>query len=154
MAQVVRELVLLLQASRIFPDNITLQCSWPSSSSLVLGSAEMVKQILINLIKNARRNLLDGGLIGVSGGTLVEQANQRYIQFSVRDTGSDPNVGSPNPMFEPVNSDKISTKRSLGLNVVHQLVQKMHGQIRYLISPKGVRYEVLLPAANWFLPSA
>ena len=147
MAHVVRELALLLQTRRFFPEHIQFQYSWPNHSSLVLGSAHMIKQILLKLFGLARENLPDGGLIGVSGGTLVEQANQCYIQFSVRDSGLD--------LLDPKNSHtpglpsryKPSPKHQSGLHAVQQLVQKMHGQIRYVSSHKGVRYEVLLPAA-------
>ncbi|WP_366522268.1 ATP-binding protein [Rhodoferax sp.] len=51
-------------------------------------------------------------------------------------------------MFEPVASTKTGAHRGLGLSVVNELVKKMNGQIRYLSSPKGVRFEVLLPAAE------
>lgn len=148
LAQVVRELVLLLQASRFFPEHIQLQCSWPASTSWVLGSSDMVKQILINLIKNARESLPEGGLIGISGGTRVDHAGQRYVLLSVRDSGPGLSAYQQSHMFEPVASAKTGAHRGLGLSVVNELVKKMNGQIRYLSSPKGVRFEVLLPAAE------
>lgn len=148
MARVVRELVLLLQASRFFPADIKLQCEWPASTHQVMGSADMVKQVLINLIKNARESMPDGGHIVVSGGAMIKQADKPFIQICVSDTGPGLDAQQQSRMFHPVTSDKHGPNRGLGLSVVQQLVQKMQGQIRYRSSPQGVSFEVLLPAVH------
>jgi len=145
LGDLVATLVKLLQQSRFFPPSISIQCQWPITSSIVIGSVDMVKQILINLIKNARESMPDGGRIVVSGGTLVQQAGKSYLTLCVSDNGPGIDASLQSLLFQPVHSDKTGNNHGLGLSVVHGLVKKMQGEISYKTSPQGVTFELLLP---------
>lgn len=145
LGDLVTALVKLLQQSRFFPPSISIQCQWPQTSSIVIGSADMVKQILINLIKNARESMPQGGRIVISGGIRVQQAGKPYMSLCVSDSGPGLDASLQALLFQPVQIDKTGKNHGIGLNVVHGLVKKMQGEISYRTSPQGVTFELLLP---------
>lgn len=145
---VVRDLMHLLEVSRFIPQTITIQCEWPGTPSLVVGSANLVKQILLNLIKNARDCMPNGGQMVVSGGTQVKHHGKTYGLLRISDTGPGLDADLQARLFQPAASGKAGEHHGLGLNVVHQLVQKMHGHISYRSSPEGVSFDILLPCPD------
>lgn len=145
---VVRELMHLLQASRYIPANIAVTLDWPNHTSVVLGSAGMVKQVLINLIKNARECMPNGGQMLVSGGERIEKDAQVFMTLSVSDTGPGLDSDLQAQLFQPVTSGKGGKYHGLGLSVVQQLVHKMGGQIDCRSGSAGARFDILLPCTD------
>ena len=141
----VPELMHLLHTSRFIPAAIELKCAWPAAPCVVLGSPGMVKQILINLIKNARNCMPTGGVLTVSGGARVTHLGKTFVTLHVSDTGPRLDDKLLAQLFQPVTSDNGGKYHGLGLSVVHQLVTKMQGHISYRSGPSGVVFDILLP---------
>ncbi|GAB4214146.1 MAG: hypothetical protein Fur007_09760 [Rhodoferax sp.] len=143
------EVLHLLRQSRYFPAATQLVNQLPETPLLVLGSADSIKQILLNLLKNAHESLgQGGGQITVGGGQRIEQAGRSYIQFSVADTGPGLSEAVQARLFQPQSSTKTGENRGLGLSIVKDLVQSMGGAIRFQTSGQGTTFTVLLPSAT------
>lgn len=108
-------------------------------------SADKLKQVLINLLKNAAEALKSGGTIQVSTRDNIFQDQQRYIEISVKDNGT----GIPTAILQNLFSPVVSTKEGhsgLGLVVVNTLVKEMAGSISCFSNPAaGTEFKILLP---------
>ncbi len=108
----------------------------------VHGNAEMIKQCLINLVKNAQEALADGGAILVrsrfSGST---------VYLEVEDDGP----GIPPELHEQVFSPFFSTKdkgSGLGLAMTRKIIGEMGGKVHLASQPgKGTTISLALPPA-------
>jgi signal transduction histidine kinase len=105
---------------------------------LVQADAEKLKQVLINLCKNAFEAMPDGGTLTLRG----KRTNGR-ASLEVEDTG----VGIPDgiDIFELFNTTK-KHGTGLGLAIVRQIVDAHGGTITYTSRPgKGTTFRVTLP---------
>ena len=108
-------------------------------------SADKLKQVLINLLKNAAEVLGSGGIIQVSTRDNIFQDQQSFIEITVKDNGPGIAPAVLPSLFSPV----VSTKEGhsgLGLVVVNTLVKEMGGSISCFSSPgAGTEFKILLP---------
>jgi putative nucleotidyltransferase with HDIG domain len=108
----------------------------------------VVKQILINLLKNAIEAMPGGGEILVENRGYATHDRQLYIELCVKDTGP----GIPKPIlekiFSPHNSTKGEPNRGLGLSIVNDLVKKAQGFITCRSNSSGTTFEILFPVSN------
>ncbi|GAB4401524.1 MAG: hypothetical protein OHK0048_18310 [Rhodoferax sp.] len=144
----------LLRQSRFFPTTTQLVNQLPEAPMWVLGSPDGIKQILLNLLKNAHESLgQGGGKITVGGGQRVDQAGRSYIQLSIADTGPGLSEAAQARLFQPQTSTKPGENRGLGLSIVKDLVQSMGGAIRFQTGPQGTTFTLLLPCAQATRPA-
>ncbi|MBW6509329.1 MAG: HDOD domain-containing protein [Desulfuromonadales bacterium] len=108
-------------------------------------SADKLKQVLINLLKNAAEVLEFGGTIQVFTRDNIFQDQQRLVEITVKDNGPGITPTILQNLFTPV----VSTKEGhsgLGLVVVNTLVKEMGGSISCFSSPAtGTEFKILLP---------
>ena len=107
-----------------------------------------LKQILINLVKNAIEAMPGGGRIEVSNDGHILREGRTYVQVSVTDNGPGLPHETMQKMFTPQHENNASQMRGLGLSIVHDLVKKTDGIIDYQSSSSGTRFEVLLPTSQ------
>jgi HD-like signal output (HDOD) protein/signal transduction histidine kinase len=108
-------------------------------------SADKLKQILINLLKNAAEALETGGSIRVSTRDNIFQDQQSYVEIIVKDNGPGIAPAVLQKLFSPVDSTKEGHS-GLGLVVVNTLVKEMGGSISCFSSPAaGTEFKILLP---------
>jgi signal transduction histidine kinase len=148
----VAELLRLFQESHFIPDAVDVKLEMPEQPALVDGSADMVKQILINLIKNAVEAMPTGGQIVISGQGPTQRDGRKFYQLRIADTG--PGIPAPlrDKLFSPVQSTKTGKNRGFGLSVVYDLVNKLGGTINCQSGKTGTHFELLLPAAKALKP--
>ncbi len=112
---------------------------------LLLIPEDRLKQVLLNLLKNAAEALDEGGLIQVGTRDQVIQNGRRYVEISVRDDGPGIPPEVLAKLFQPVASSKPGHS-GLGLSIVSQLVSELSGSISCYSTPaKGTEFKVLLP---------
>ena len=116
------------------------------SACEIVCSPESLKQILINLVKNAIEAVPENGEIRLTNHGLVNRDGQLYVELCVQDNGP----GIPPPilasLFSPVSSTKGGLHQGLGLNIVHDLVKQSQGLISCRSNPKGTAFTLLFPA--------
>jgi signal transduction histidine kinase len=104
-----------------------------------------MRQVLINLLKNAREAMPQGGVVRIAAHVGRDQDG---VELSVRDTG----VGMDAEQKERIFDLFYTTKQrgsGLGLPLTQQIVVAHGGHIRCESSPgQGTEFKLFLPAAR------
>ncbi len=113
----------------------------------VLGDTEKLKQVVMNLVMNARQAIAATGQITVS--TRYDVAG-RQIAIHVADTGSGIPPHVLTRIFDPFFTTKPTGQGTgLGLSVSYGIVKEHGGEIRVASEPdRGSRFSVILPAGR------
>ncbi len=155
--QVVMHLEKMLR--RIIGEDITLVCQPSPEAAVVVADEDMVAQILMNLVCNARDAMSHGGRLTLSTETVVlteaaakessEARSGEFVCLRVGDTG----CGIPPELlpriFEPFFTTKeIGRGTGLGLCTVYGIVKQHHGWIEVASRPGvGTTFSIFLPRA-------
>jgi signal transduction histidine kinase len=119
---------------------------------------DSMKQILINLLKNAVEAMEQGGNIYIETGIPMKRegsgaraqiCNGREIRIMIRDDG--PGIASEvlAKLYEPCVSTKGKGHSGLGLSVVYQLMKEQGGDITCESAPgKGTTFILTLPVRS------
>jgi two-component system, NtrC family, sensor kinase len=112
----------------------------------VLGDTEKLKQVVMNLVMNARQSISQAGQITVS--TRHDSGNHK-IAIVVEDTGSGISPHVITRIFDPFFTTKPTGQGTgLGLSVSYGIVKEHGGEITVDSEPeKGSLFSVILPAA-------
>jgi HD-like signal output (HDOD) protein/signal transduction histidine kinase len=147
-ARVVDEVVRLFRAGQFVPGNVQIATAMGEDARLVEGDADLLKQILVNLVKNAVEALAPhgGGRIEIVNRGIVHRERTLYVELAVTDTGPGLSPEVMANLFSSVRSTKDGAHRGLGLSIVHGLVKKLNGQIACRSGRGGTAFEILLPA--------
>jgi signal transduction histidine kinase/HD-like signal output (HDOD) protein len=146
-AKVVEEVLRLFRATDFVPPNVEIVVSMDLDAVRIEGDPDILKQILVNLVKNAIEALSrTGGRIEIANRGHVNRERRLYLELVVSDTGP----GLPREvlanLFSAVKSTKEGAHHGLGLSIVHSLVRKLNGHIACRSGKTGTSFEILLPA--------
>lgn len=109
---------------------------------VILGIADQIRQVVLNLFLNAIEIMKPGGCVTVQTQSFPSQAE---ILFSVRDTGPGIDVEILPNIFEPFITGK-PTGTGLGLTITHDIIHQHHGRIEAQNHPEGgAIFNVWLP---------
>ncbi|NYE63227.1 signal transduction histidine kinase/HD-like signal output (HDOD) protein [Duganella sp. 1224] len=145
-AKVVDDVLRLFRATDFVPASVQIVVRMQEEPAEIDGDADMLKQILVNLIKNAIEALAEGGKIEISNRGHVNRERKLYLELVVSDTGPGLSADVLANLFSPVRSSKEGAHHGLGLSIVHSLVKKMQGLITCRSGKTGTTFEILLPA--------
>jgi signal transduction histidine kinase len=130
--------LLRLEEPALSQYNIRLVQEVPKVLPLVLGDTNRLKQVLVNLTRNAMEAMPEGGILTVRG---YPAGNE--VVLEVVDTGR----GIPEHLN--VLEQPITTKRQgvgIGLLIVRQIVAEHGGTVHYATKPgQGTTFRVTLP---------
>lgn len=118
---------------------ITVRTDFERSSAPVKIDPAKMKQVVLNLCKNAIEAMRDGGCL-----TVKVYRSERMVVLEIGDTG----IGIPRGMniFESFNTTKVGGS-GLGLPLVQQIVSAHNGTINYTTEAgHGTTFKVCLPA--------
>jgi two-component system sensor histidine kinase HydH len=101
---------------------------------------EKLKQVVLNLVRNAIDAAGSGGWVELSTAT-----SGPYAEVVVRDNG--PGIGNDLPIFEPFFTTK-EAGTGLGLAIVHRIVMDHAGQVAVQSVPGDTRFTVSLPRTH------
>lgn len=100
-----------------------------------------IKQVLINLLKNATEAMPDGGNIHIN----LHQEGDAHVKISVKDEGT----GIPGDRLEQLGQPFYTTKEKgtgLGLMVSYRIVKHHQGDIKVTSEENiGTQFDILLP---------
>ena len=113
----------------------------PGKSLLIKGDKDKLKQVFLNLVKNAIDAMEEGGRLVVAQTLAREQ-----VEITIRDNG----CGIPEENREEIFSPFFTTKRhgtGLGLNISKRIIEDHEGGSLTLTSEvgKGTTFKVTLP---------
>lgn len=157
MGLVIQECLKLLRAS--IPATIEIRLGMLFKDDVILGDANQIHQVIINLCSNAAFAMREkGGTIEISltdehidsGHTLLTQNELQpggYIRLSIEDTGCGMEPDIVERIFEPFFTTKgVGEGTGLGLSVVHGIVKRHNGAIKvYSVPEKGTAFHIYLP---------
>ncbi len=126
--------------------DVQVRIDCPDDIGSVPADERRLKQVLLNLIRNAISFTPAGGTI-----TLCAQRRDGGVELAVRDTGTGMDAGDHDRVFEPFEraQGNASGQRGagLGLTLVRNIVQLHAGSVALDSAPgKGTTVRIVLPA--------
>lgn len=152
---------LLRETTSFVLANSPVVCSFRIAHDLwpVAVDKDQIRQVLTNLLLNAREAMLEGGTLTVWAENLVATddpslllENLEYVRISVRDEGR----GIPKKYLEKIFDPYFSTKAmgiqkgmGLGLSIARSIIQRHNGRITVQSqSGVGTMFSVFLPRSQ------
>lgn len=106
---------------------------------------DKLKQILINIIKNAVEAIQNEGMIEITTRDGFYQNGTQYVEISIKDNGPGITPEVLKELFKPITSTKEG-HAGLGLSIVSTLVKEISGQIScYSRQAQGTEFKILIP---------
>jgi PAS domain S-box-containing protein len=146
------------------PSNIEMKITLSNTSVMLLGNETQLRQVLVNLITNAKDAMPKGGYLTIAlacermnkvmAETIPNACEGSFVVWSIADTG----IGIPpeqiEKIFEPFYTTKEITKGTgLGLSIVAGIVKGHKGFVTVeSIIGKGTTFKVYLPEARTSQP--
>ncbi|MBN6188974.1 PAS domain-containing protein [Aneurinibacillus sp. BA2021] len=130
---------LLIAQANLF--NIELTVNVEPNLPMMRCEENALKQVFINLIKNAIESMPDGGRVVVE----VKQVDEEYVQILVHDEGCGIEEERIARLGQPFYSRKEKGS-GLGLMICSRIIKQHHGTIRFVSEVgKGTTVEINLP---------
>jgi signal transduction histidine kinase/CheY-like chemotaxis protein len=138
----IRKLARLL--GRALPENIALDLRLDGGAT-VCADAGQLKQVVLNLVVNARDAMPDGGAIRIATAAVAD-----HVVLSVEDDGAGMDESTVSKIFEPFFTTKeLGRGTGLGLSTVYGIVQQHGGTIGVVSEVgRGSRFEIRLPRSD------
>lgn len=146
--RIVAGVVRLFVDAESVPESVQIIVRQPEQAFEVASDSNTLKQILMNLIKNAAEAMPDGGKIEVGISGFVNRDGHMHVELWIKDSGPGIPAEVMAKLFSPVQSTKGDGHRGLGLSIVHGLVKNMHGHITCRSQKNGTTFEILLPVPS------
>jgi two-component system cell cycle sensor histidine kinase/response regulator CckA len=123
---------------------------------MVRADAGQLKQVLMNMVGNARDAMPGGGDVTIETANVDKPGavspNQRegFVALSVTDTGTGMSAETAEHLFEPFFTTKEPGRGTgLGLSIIHTIISDLGGTIHVDSEPgKGATFTVYLPRAG------
>ncbi|EAT14724.1 HDOD domain-containing protein [Desulfuromonas acetoxidans] len=144
--ELIEKLHVLLTQSMYKPRQQTLHLELDRSLPPVQCCDSSLKQILVNLLKNAAEALPPEGEVWLTTRDNLHKNGQHFFEIDLRDNGP----GLPDEVFSQLFQPVASSKQGhsgLGLSIVKKLVDHLKGEISCSTSASGTRFQLLIPRA-------
>jgi PAS domain S-box-containing protein len=142
-----RELVentLELLSPQAHMENIQFNLCVEDSSFFITGEKNQLKQVFLNILKNAIEAMPEGGNIHIN----LQKRDESECVLSVQDEG----CGIPEELLPRLGEPFYSLKEKgtgLGLMICNKIIKQHHGSITYQSkAQEGTLVEITLPLAN------
>ena len=134
---------LALLSPKFYGHKIEVHCNLDKSLPQVLGDADRLEQVFINVLNNAIEAMPQGGHLGVTTGANAG----RHIYAQVTDTGMGIAEQDLKKIFDPFFTTKQPGRGTgLGLSVSYGIVRDHGGRIDVNSVPgRGTTFQVILP---------
>ena len=149
----IADIVALFRESLSGPTPIVLEQDLDGDIPLIPGDPNLLKQVLMNLLKNSVEAMPQGGTISVSSRRLTALTQNGghghpsdRVSISICDDGPGMDDRFKEQLFTPYWTSKAGHD-GLGLTIVHEAVLQLQGSLRCESAPgHGTRFVIELPA--------
>ncbi len=125
---------------------VEIKWNLDASDAEINISRDGLRQIVLNLVKNAVEARARDAEIMIASHHFVNIDGKAYAQFTIADRGRGVDAITRNLLFAGSTSTKRGANRGLGLSVVAEILGSYHGHIKYLETEGGgASFEVLVP---------
>ena len=140
---------------RLVGEDIVFSSDIAESSLNIKGDVTQIKQVILNLIVNARDAMLEGGELYIKTEKVSIEDNEidripysypgEFVCLTVSDTGIGMSEEKCAKIFDPFYTTK-ENGTGLGLSVVHEIIKKHDGWINVESEPgKSSTFKIYLP---------
>ena len=151
--KLVYEAVEALQDTDLHPRQIDVRFDLKNDLEKIATNGVLVKQVLVNLLKNAAEAADVGGEISLSTRESYCSDGGRYAEIVVQDNGSGADRALQDQLFSSLPKTKGQGHAGVGLNVVKGMVDDLGGRISYHNSPgAGMGFNLQIPCNEDFFP--
>lgn len=123
----IRDLARVLDDALCRPRGIRLNLNLADGLPLLARGRDAIRQILLNLVRNAVEALEQGGNVTVTTQDRINLQGRQYVELAIADDGA----GLPDDLrarlFQPTTSMKGSGHAGLGLSIVRNLAEELGG---------------------------
>jgi len=128
-------------------DRIKIELSLSEEDPLIKGDPLQIRELLVELVQNAKNAIPDEGVIKITTEKATVDA-QKKVVLTISDTGDGMDKETVERCFEPLFTQD-PRKFGLGLSIVKNIVQKHNGTIEIKSSPQaGTTVKILFPSAT------
>jgi signal transduction histidine kinase len=114
-----------------------------------LGSADQIRQVLSNLVVNAKDSMNGGGVLRVRTRVVRKNNVKEVIRILVADSGCGISKSMLHSMFEPFVTTKGERGTGLGLWIVKGIIENHGGKLRVRSQvDRGTVFSIELPAVQ------
>ena len=125
---------------------VEIKWNLDASDAEINISRDGLRQVVLNLVKNAVEAKARDAEIMISSHHFVNIDGKAYAQFTIADRGRGVDLITRNLLFAASTSTKRGANRGLGLSVVAEILGNFDGHIKYLETEGGgASFEVLVP---------
>ncbi len=111
-----------------------------ASDCVLVGDAEKLKQVVLNLVMNALEALKEGGVLRARVACEGE-----HVRLAIEDTGTGIDSAALAQVFDPFFTTK-EAGTGLGLSIVRKIIDQHRGEVRIESEPgAGTRATIILP---------
>lgn len=141
-AELVRE-ALELEEDHLRRNGVVLEQQVVEPVPVIIGDCRQLRQVLLNLLINARQAMPHGGRIMLRMKGCILRGKEA-LEITVEDTGG----GIPSEVIRNIFNPFFSTTpkgTGLGLSISHRIVEHHHGELQVVNGEHGARFIVRLP---------
>ena len=144
--QLIKDTLASLNEGELKPRNIVTRLELQKDLQKIATNPVLVKQILVNLIKNAAEAVRDGGMIQIETRDSLLAGRGRQAEVVIRDNGPGIDPQLQEKLFRPVVSTKGAGHGGMGLSIVKGMVDDLGGQIScHSTTAAGTSFQLLIP---------
>ncbi|MFO7984130.1 MAG: ATP-binding protein [Desulfuromonadales bacterium] len=124
-------------------DEVVYEVSVEENLPRIQGDEQKLRQVLVNLLNNARQTLDGEGAITLQARRGMLRGDGAVV-FEVADTGG----GIPSSVIRNIFNPFFTTRdkgTGLGLSIAQRIVEQHHGHIEVQNSEQGARFRVSIP---------
>jgi len=126
---------------------VILEKKFRKKEPLALVDGDKLRQVFLNILRNAYEAVDEGGKISVSL-SLKREEESRKIRVVISDNGRGIPMGDWENIFEPFYTTK-SSGTGLGLAIARKIIEQHRGLIRVIKGEgRGTSFEVLIPCGG------
>lgn len=156
----ISDLIKITHESLLVQSGVTAKFSLESSIPPIMTDKNGLKQVVINLIKNAVEAMPDGGDVEINTRLIAKSQNngfnkkadkkeQEFVEIIISDSGSGIPEEIKSNLFEPFVSSKGGGHSGLGLSIAHSIIKGLKGTISCESDEAtGTTFKILLPINN------
>jgi putative nucleotidyltransferase with HDIG domain len=149
----INDLVKLTAGSLMKEKKVAVHVDLDPRLPKLMSDRDSLRQVLINLMNNAREAMVKGGNIYFKTRhrhpPIEEDERQGFVEVTISDDGPGISEEMKRRIFEPFVSSKGSGHSGLGLSIVLNLIEGLNGSIECQSEEgKGTRFKIELPVGE------
>lgn len=142
----IRDVANLLHPTLFAPAGLKIELTLDNALPTIAAPRNSIKQILVNLVKNAAEALGDGQTISIQTEDGVYIGKKPFVAIVVADNGPGLPPHVLESLFDPVTSTKGKGHSGLGLSITKRLVDELDGGITCRSSSsQGTHFQIIIP---------